>query len=163
MPAPHPAWTDAGTLLLPIAPATWPVPTAPLRLDGIGFVPKHELHVTLVGRVPGTALRDAGLGEAALSACAGLDWHPRRRYAWLRLERRAGGRRRHSIVELVELPAMATLHARLGTLLGRALPVPPAHVTLYTAGDDRGIGVPDATALARYTVRPVDAAELGLR
>lgn len=162
MTAIGPAWTDAGTLLLPVPPATWPPPAAPLRLDGIAFVPKRELHVTLVGRALGAAVRDAGLRAMALSACAGLDWRFVRLHAWLRLEKRAGGRRRHSIIELVDLPAMAALHARLGAALGRALPVPPTHVTLYTAGDERGIGVPDAAMLARCTVRPVDAAELGL-
>lgn len=156
-----PVWTDADTLLLPVPPAAWPPPPAPLRLDGIAFAPKRELHVTLVGRALGAALRDAGLQSMALSACAGMDWRFMRLHRWLRLETRTGGRRRHSIIELVELPALATLHARLGTSLGRALPVPPPHVTLYTAGDDQGIGVPDAATLARRTVRRVDANELG--
>lgn len=163
MPEPPPAWTDAGTLLLPVPAATWPPPATPLRLDGIAFAPKRELHLTLVGRALGAALRDAGLCAMALSACAELDWRFVRLHRWLRLERRAGGRRRHSIIELVELPAMAALHVRLGAALGRAPAVPPAHVTLYTAGDDRGIGVPDAATLARCTVRSVDAGELGLR
>ena len=163
MPQPTPAWTDADTLLLPVPAASWPPPSAPLRLDGIAFLPKRELHVTLVGRALGAALRDAGLRATAASACAGLDWRFVRLTQWLRLEKRAGGRRRHSIIELVDLPAMATLHARLGAMLGRVLPVPPPHVTLYVAGDEQGIGVPDAATLARCTVRRVDPGELGLR
>src|SRR3546814_3240457 len=39
----------------------------------------------------------------------------------------------HSLVELVDLPAMAPFQRALGRLLGRQLPVPPPHVTLYTA------------------------------
>lgn len=158
-----PAWTNAGTLLLPIAPAAWRPPSTPLRLDGIAFAPKRELHATLVGRALGAALREAGLRDRASSAAADLDWRFLRLHRWLRLEHRTAGRRRHSIIELIALPALADLHARLGAALGHVLPVPPAHVTLYTAGDDRGIGVPDAAALARRTVRPVDADELGLR
>jgi hypothetical protein len=47
---------------------------------------------------------------------------------------------------------MARFHAALGALLGRALPVPPPHVTLYVHGDAEGIGVPDAASLERYRV-----------
>ena len=45
---------------------------------------------------------------------------------------------------------MAAFHQALGQLLGRALPVPPPHVTLYVAGTARGIGLPDPETLARY-------------
>ena len=162
-PGALPAWTDAGTLLLPVAATVWPPPVAPLQLDGIAFAPKRELHVTVVGRALGAHLHEAGLQVEALDVAATLDWRFERCGQWLRLEASAGGRRRHSIIERIALPALATLHARLGARLGRQLAVPPAHVTLYTAGDDRGIGVPDAARLARHSVRAVDAAELGLR
>lgn len=158
-----PAWTDAGTLLLPVAAAAWPRPDMPLQLDGIAFVPKRELHVTVVGRALGAELHEAGLQAETLAAAATLDWRFERCGQWLRLEARAAGRRRHSIIERIALPALATLYARLGARLGRQLAVPPPHVTLYTSGDDRGIGVPDAASLARRSVRAVDAAELGVR
>jgi hypothetical protein len=45
---------------------------------------------------------------------------------------------------------MARFHGWLGQALGRALPVPPPHVTLYVRGDAEGIGVPDEASLARY-------------
>lgn len=161
-PGSIPGWTGAGTLLLPIAATAWPLPATPLSLDGIGFVPKRELHVTVVGRALGAELGEAGLRDAVASACAPLDWRFDRCGHWLRLQARAGGRRRHSIIERIELPALGVLYATLGALLGRRPPVPPAHVTLYTTGDEQGIGVPDATALARRTVRRIDAGELGL-
>ena len=162
-PGSVPGWTGAGTLLLPIAPAAWPVPATPLSLDGIAFVPKRELHVTVVGRALGAELVKAGLRDAVASACAPLDWRFLRCERWLRLQDRSGGRRRDSIIERIELPALGILYATLGALLGRQPPVPPAHVTLYTAGDEHGIGVPDATVLARRTVRRIDAGELGTR
>ena len=158
-----PAWTDGGTLLLPVAATAWPSPDAPLQLDGIAFVPKRELHVTVVGRTLGAHLHEAGLQAETLAVAATLDWRFERCGQWLRLEARTDGRRRHSIIERIALPALATLHAWLGARLGRQLAVPPPHVTLYTSGDDRGIGVPDAASLARLSVRAVDAAELGLR
>ena len=162
MPAPRPAWTDADTLLLPIAAAAWPLPPAALSLDGIAFAPKRELHVTLVGRALGAELREAGRLAEVLAAGAVLDWRFRRRGEWWRLHDDAGGRHRHSIIERIDLPALPPLYARIATMLARPLPLPPAHVTLYVAGDERGIGVPDEASLARFTMRRVDAAELGL-
>jgi len=161
----RPRWSAQSTLLLPIPAAIWSPPQAPLLLDGIAFAPKVELHITLVGRRLGTeimaAARGAGAAPALEALLATADWSFARRREWLRLMKRAGGRRRDSIIERVELPAMAPLHARLGALLGRALPVPPPHATLYTAGDARGIGLPDEASLARHAVRRVAAGELG--
>jgi hypothetical protein len=161
-----PHWTGQSTLLLPVPPEAWPPPAEPLRLDGIDFVPKAELHVTVVGRRLGAELREAMARDAAFaaaveSAIAGTDWSFARRPDWWRLLARTAGRRRHSIIQRVALPAMAPFHARLGARLGRALPVPPPHVTLYTAGDARGIGLPDEATLRRCIARPLDAGELG--
>lgn len=163
-----PAWTPAGTLLLPIAADTWPPPACRVVLDGIDFAPKRELHVTLVGRALGQALRTA-IAEGRFApavvraAVEALDWRFERTGQLWRLEdtaRRGTKPPRGSIIETVEMPAMAAFHARLGGMLGRRLPVPPAHVTLYTSGDDAGIGVPDDAALRRLAVRAVSAREL---
>jgi len=162
-----PAWTPAGTLLLPIAPDTWPPPACGVVLDGIHFAPKRELHVTLVGRALGqvlrTAIREGRIDPAAVRAAVeALDWRFERTGQRWRLEdmtRRGAKPLRGSIIEMVEMPAMAAFHARLGGLLGRQLPVPPAHVTLYTSGDDAGVGVPDDAALQRLAVRAVSALE----
>lgn len=162
MSLPQPAWTDADTLLLPIGAEAWPLPRAMPALDGIAFVPKRELHITLVGRALGAELREAGRRADVLAACVALDWRFRRRREWWWLHDAPGGRDRHSIVELVAMPALDALYARLDAMLGRRLPRPPAHVTLYVAGDGRGIGVPDDTRFARLAVRRVDADELDL-
>jgi hypothetical protein len=66
----------------------------------------------------------------------------------------------HSIIELIDLPAMAHLHRALGRLLGRQLPVPPAHVTLYTAGCAQGIGVSSPARLRAFAVRRLLPGEL---
>ena len=59
------------------------------------------------------------------------------------------------LAELVDLPAMVPFHEALGRLLGRELPVPPAHVTLYVAGRDKGIGVATHAQLRQLCVRDV--------
>lgn len=164
-----PGWTQQKTLLLPIDPAAWPPPTAPVRVDGQYFVPKPELHVTLVGRALGQQLL-ASPGErryrtlVVRTAYESLDWTCTRTGTLLRLEKHGaeGGPddRMGAIIELIELPAMAAFHHQLGLLLGRELPVPPPHVTLYTAGKAKGIGVPNAAALREFTVRTLEPADL---
>ena len=61
------------------------------------------------------------------------------------------------------MPAMADFHTALAGLLQRPLPVPPPHVTLYTAGRHAGIGLPDESSLQRYSVRTVSHEELARR
>jgi hypothetical protein len=169
--APPPRRVD-GRLLLPVPAAAWAPPSDPLRLrEGIELAPKPELHVTLVGtrlagelrRVLGEAVRDAALDAAT----AQLDWRLWRSGRLLLLRKRdrdgARGRMRlrHALVEPVDLPAMTPLHRALGRLLGRQLPLPPPHVTLYVAGDRRGIGLPSRSMLRACRLREVAAAELG--
>lgn len=166
---PWPGWTQQKTLLLPIDADAWPPPTAPVLLDGLHFVPKPELHVTLIGRALGQQLL-ASPGErryrtlVARTAFESLDWSFARTGPLLRLEKHGaeGGPddRMGALIELVELPAMAEFHRQLGLLLGRELQVPPPHVTLYTAGKSKGVGVPNANALREFTVREFRQAEL---
>ena len=156
------------SLILPIARRDWPPPDAPITIDGVRLQPKSELHVTLVGTSLGEELlRSVArplLHDTVARALATHDTHPLRTGV-LHLLRKPfdeDGRRdvAHSVIEHVHLPAMATLHAALGRLLGRQLPVPPPHVTLYTAGDHRGIGVSSPRRLRALAIRRVDPAEL---
>ena len=156
--APWPGWTKEQTLLLPIPPTDWRPPDAPVTVDGITLQPKRELHITLVGKRLGQALQGAtAAGDIEAGAVRAV--FERHDWCWSRSGQRTllhappgrrGGPPRHALIEHVELPAMARFHQALGQLLGRALPVPPPHVTLYVAGTDRGIGLPDPETLARY-------------
>ena len=153
-----PGWTRQHTLLLPVSPEAWAPPDAPMTIDGLTLHPKRELHITLVGTRLGKALRAAA--EAGdIAAGAVRDAFEREDWRWTRTHQRAllhappkrrGGPERHALVEHVDLPAMARFHAALGALLGHDLPAPPPHVTLYVAGTDQGIGLPDPETLARY-------------
>ncbi|MGH8030483.1 MAG: hypothetical protein ACREO3_11175, partial [Arenimonas sp.] len=148
-----------GTLVLPVDPAHWPPPTTPIELDAAPFVPKHELHVTLVGRALGAEVLDAIAagridGRELREAFVAQRWRMRRSGWHLRLRRPAPDDAIESVIELVALPAMARFHAWLGSALGRSLPVPPPHVTVHVRGDPDGIGVADAAALAQLRVGP---------
>ncbi|GHA87405.1 hypothetical protein [Cognatilysobacter bugurensis] len=164
-----PGWSDEQTLVLPIPVDAWAPPHAPIALDGIEFEPRDELHVTLAGRALGRQLH-ASLGErfrncAVRAAFEAQDWRLERTHELLRLRkvvRYKSGEERisHALIEQVRMPAMARFHQALGDLLGRKLPVPPPHVTLYTHGRIRGIGVPSPAKLRAWTVRAVDSREL---
>ena len=170
-----PGWTPQHTLLLPVRPDAWPPPEAPVTLRDITLHPKRELHVTLVGRQLGRELLAAAAAgridvDAVRRAFESHDWRWTRTGRLSLLEAppsRRGGPHRHSLIEHVELPAMARFHAALGGLLGRPLPVPPPHVTLYVSGTRRGIGLPDPATLARrlrkgpFTLATQDRGEAG--
>ena len=170
MPHPDwPGWTRQKTLILPVPASRWAPPAHGVALDGIEFAPKRELHATLIGRALGRRLRSA-IDRGALEFAdvremfEAQDWSFRRTDDYLLLRKRepARGRSRtvHSVIELLEMPAMAGFHRALGERLGVELPVPPPHVTLYIAGTRQGIGVPDAAALQALRQRSVDPAEL---
>lgn len=158
-----PGFTARGTVVLPVPARLWPPPSAPVMLHGCRFQPKRELHVTLVGTVLGAclqaAMEDGRLDEAGIAAAfAGQSWQCARAGPCMRLERRGESAGpgativAASLIERIELPAMDGFHADLGRLLGASLDVPPPHVTLYTRGDDAGIGVPDEATLAALVV-----------
>lgn len=157
-----PGFTDDNTLLLPVRDA----PSRPLSLDGVAFEPKHERHVTLVGRALGARLAESiaqgRLAEADLEhAFEALDWSYDETggYVWLAKDK-DDGVRAESVVELVSMPAMTAFHFAIGRRLGAPLAPPPPHVTRWVRGDREGIGVPDEETLAALTVRLVAAEEL---
>ena len=165
-----PGWSTERTLVLPVPVSLWAPPGHGVTLDGVAFEPKAELHVTLAGGDLGGELHAAVgqrlLDEASRAAFEGLDWSFVREGRWviLRKETLVEGERKvaRSVIELVDLPAMARFQCGLGRLLGRELAVPPPHVTLFTAGRDKGIGVANRRQLRAYAVREVGGIEPGL-
>lgn len=168
---PWPGWTPQKTLVLPIPADKWPPPTSAVVIDGLTFEPKSELHVTLIGRGIGQSLHGEPGGRRAhrlqdvREAFADFDWEFAHTGLFLRLEKRelpghGRGRAIGSIIERIEMPALAAFYDVLAHLLERGLSIPPPHVTLYTTGRARGIGIPDAATLQRLTVREVEPSEL---
>ncbi len=165
-PTPWPGLTARRTLILPVPRREWGLPSGERIIDDVAFVPKPELHITVAGceavaaveNVHGKMRAETVLREA-FAAC---DWHYRRTHRYLRLrepqppEPDAG-----SIIERLELPGLTDFYRALAAA-GCVLPVPPAHVTLWTHARPRGIGVADEATLAGLCVRDVPAHELGL-
>lgn len=147
-----PGWSQENTLVLPLDEAP---PTVAVEVDGRRLEPKGELHITLVGTTLGNELRRV-LGDrleaGTRPAFEALDWSWSRTGHGALVAKRTrldDGQRGEaaSVIEFVELPAMAHFHRWLGQLLGRQLPAPPPHVTLYTQGKARGLGIASERAL----------------
>jgi hypothetical protein len=145
----HPAWPGfnaRGSLLLPLAPDSHFEALAPtLDLDGLQFARKREFHVTLLDRELGARLRaqeaSAAVRPSIRELFEGEDW------AWF-----ANGKRWllgqqqdegpvHSVIELLDMPALARFRHNVGWSHAQLLPDTPAHVTLYVAGNELGIGL----------------------
>lgn len=165
MQARWPGFTEGGGLILPLDPAAHFAPEMPqrLRLDDHVLERKHELHLTLLDRERGTALRRR-LGEGRIRALfESLEWAPHGtgRYALLhKVKEGAGGPlQAWSVIEHLQEPALSAFRQGLAQAGGLDLACGVPHVTLYVAGDPSGIGVPGIGTYRACFVREVTAAE----
>jgi hypothetical protein len=155
---PWPGFGAPGSLVLPLPATSFASLPDELRLDdGLLLARKREFHVTLFDSKVGARLHEPAAGGAPAQALAGLfagfDWQWRSRgERWLLLDA-AHEPARHSVIELIEMPALAEFRAAVGVLLGEPLPATPAHVTLYVAPGQRGIGIRDFDAFERLRLR----------
>ena len=161
-----PGFTDDGGLVLPLEPAAHLAPDMPMRLrvDGHVLARKHELHMTLLDRRRGSALRER-LDEADIRALfEALDWSPQGtgRYALLHATKEEwdGPLLAWSLIEHLQAPALSVFRHRLAETSGLDLDCGVPHVTLYVAGDPAGIGLPDIASYRARFVRDVAAAEI---
>jgi len=165
-----PGWTAERTLVLPVPVSVWAPPSNAVTLDGVTFQPKPELHVTLVGTALGSELHAVFekqyLDDRARVAFTALDWSfvRTRRFLMLRKQAQADGEPKEfrSVIERLQMPAMRRFHLTLGRILGREVAMPPPHVTLFTAGRDKGIGVASARQLRAHASREVSGEALSL-
>jgi len=166
MPMQWPGFTDDGGLLLPLDADGFLTTEMPLRLrlDGHVLERKRELHLTLLNRRQGQALRDGIGGDRVRAAFESLAWEPRGtgRYALLHKTKDEwdGPLPAWAVVEHLHEPALSAFRHLLTEASGLALDSGVPHVTLYVAGDPGGIGVPDVATYQACYVREVDAQEL---
>lgn len=161
-----PGFREDGSLALPLDPQPLLLSGSPLRLrlDGQVLDRKHELHMTLLGRDAGDALRTR-LGEEHIRTLfQSLAWQPRgtRSYALLRKVKQQwdGPLEAWSLIEHLQAPAFAEFRHLLAQASGFPLDCGVPHATLYVAGDLYGIGVSDIPAYQACFVREVAAPEV---
>jgi hypothetical protein len=156
----HPPWpgfTSRGSLLLPLPDAGFAQMPEALSLEGIEFQRKREFHVTLLDRETGTRIRAqelaGGVRPSVRELFEGEDWQCQRSDArWLLREQQPEGTV-HSIIELLDMPALVRFRHNVGWAHGQPLPPTPAHVTLYVAGTEVGIGLSSKEQFQRLRLR----------
>jgi hypothetical protein len=123
-------------MILRIPPLVIP-PT--IHFDDAGWLAKREFHVTMLNTES-----EESLGKRAISAAKrGLRFEVTvRDEHWLLTKGRA-----RSIIRMCDVAGADEFFARLG------VEKPPLHVTLYTIGDRRGIGIATHDELDRIGTR----------
>ena len=161
-----PGFREDGSLALPLDPEPLLPPAMPLRLrlDGQVLERKRELHMTLLGRDAGDALR-AQLGEDRIRALfESVEWRPcgTGRYALLHKAKQEwnGPVQAWSLIEHLQAPGFAEFRYLLSQASGLGVDCGVPHATLFVAGDPYGIGLPDLVAYRACFVREVAASEV---
>jgi hypothetical protein len=151
---------ENGFLVVNIDRQTYGYTARPVLLEGQRLEPKDELHITVLSR------------EAADAAAGHLQAHPDDRQIQDLVDRtdwsyRRLGKGHHAregeadtIIEMVDMPGLEGFFARLSEIVGRDLPVPPVHVTLYMRGTEKGIGLPTREVFAELVQGEVDLERL---
>jgi hypothetical protein len=155
-----PAWpgfSARGTLVLPLPEVHFELLDPTLEFDGLRFERKREFHVTVLDRDPARRLRSQEHRNAVRPTMRELfegedwAWRPADKRWLLREEKDAGTV--HSIIELIHMPGRVRFRHNVGRVHAERLPPVPAHVTLYVAGDDIGIGLASTREFQQLRVR----------
>lgn len=147
--------------------------------DGISYLrvkfqPKDEVHITIIGKalareISELAKRKPEIRFKIQKAIDETDWSYKKINKFYHVskdkekEDEEGNPRivhAESIIQMVEVPQVEKFIEKLESILGHKIEIPPTHVTLYTVGDHRGIGIPDSSAFTRYVEREVREDEL---
>jgi hypothetical protein len=155
-----PAWPGfnaRGSLLLPLPEEHFELLAPTLEFEDLVFSRKREFHVTLLDRETGRHLRSLEARNEVRPTMRELfegedwAWRPADK-RWL-LHEHKDGVDVHSIIELVDMAGLTRFRHNVGRVHAERLPPVPAHVTLYVAGDDVGIGLASEAEFRRLRVR----------
>jgi len=151
-----------GVLRLPLDADWLPLRTQGFQRDRESFQRKDEFHITLLDR-DATARTVAALGESGLrSMFETTDWGGERTGEGV-LITATEPPLRSSLIERLDMPVFHAFRRAVAAAAGIELPEAPPHVTLYTAGDAKGIGVPDLAALHAMRVAGLRLPGIGNR
>jgi hypothetical protein len=136
----------------------------PTQVDfrGKSFQPKDELHITILSRRAASAVQDhleenPGDSPQIHRLIEQTDWSYRQEDHFFHVVEEPGV---ESIIQLVQVLALQSFFQELSRIIAQDLEPPPAHVTLYTFGDPKGIGIPTQADFEQLVVEEIDLAEL---
>lgn len=150
---------ETGFVVVQISKAEYGYHEAPVRYQGHVFQPKSELHITVVSADAAEDVRSfiERRPDDAVQIQEMVDetrWVFRELEAFYHVVESPGV---ETIIQMVEVPHMAEFFSRLSGLMGKGFVLPPTHITLYTLGTEKGIGLPTPTVfdqLAQSPIRP---------
>lgn len=152
-----PVIDEVGRILLPLPPGDFGTYSPVVEIAGRTFDPKAEYHITVVGSdlAASIAALPEGRGRILEFLAEVSGWPPWRYRVldeYVHVRKVEGELTSESIIVMAEVEQAAEFYDALERLAATPLPRPPLHVTLYTFGDERGIGLPTLEALKQRTV-----------
>ena len=154
-----PGRSARGSVLLPLPWSFVPPLAERLDLPEALLERKDELHLTLLSRTEAERTA-ATTTEAEWRGYFGRhDWTMRLTVRWALLRDVEDGRDVHTVVAEIECGALNAFRAQLGYAAAVVLEPTLPHVTLWTAGTAKGIGLSSFADVAAKTVRALDGAE----
>lgn len=149
---------ETGYLVANLNKQTYGYLDQPVRYQGRVFQPKSELHITLISQDAEKITRyleNNSHGQASIQEMIGAtDWRFTRQPTFYHVEEAPG---EETIIQMVEIPSLGAFFRELSGLVGQDFTLPPTHVTLYTRGTEKGIGLPTQRVfqeLVRAEVQP---------
>lgn len=121
-----------------------------------GFIRKNEYHITLIGVDAAHLIDDLEAKDEMMDILYDLeDWNmtPTSKYLFLAKPDIEEGVVKESIIQIVDVPALNEFYEKLAATRVLELPLPPAHITLFTKNGDQGIGVYSQEDLDDYYIR----------
>lgn len=131
----------------------------PVRYQGKVFQPKSELHITIVSQDAAERVRqyleshpdDAHEFQDLISS---TNWSYLKKQEFYYVEEEPGV---ETLIQMVEVPSLNAFFSSLSSIVGKGFILPPTHVTLYTRGTEKGIGLPNQETFqerAKAAVQP---------
>jgi hypothetical protein len=151
---------ETGFFLLQLRKEDVGVGDAPVDFQGKTFMPKEEVHITVIGSNPGQQLAAAMAEDDALvgkmrAAVADYNWAYELKDEWYHVLREDEAGPAESIIRMARVPQLEPFYRRVEVLAAVHIPPRPAHVTLYTWNDPDGIGLATWQEFERRVTGPV--------
>ena len=149
-----PGFNDKGTVLIKLDSDSFCLSKKNIEINGDTFTPKDEILVTLIGTKLGSIILDKIKQDKTIDSLLGkifedIDWSFEQTGPVHILSRKKDKILQKSIIMLIKMHGVKVFYEQLISLglMDVEIPVPPAHVTMYTHNCPLGIGVPNQKML----------------
>jgi hypothetical protein len=164
---PWPGINEKQTVIIPLGKNSFDVSDHPIIFQGTQFLPKDELHVTLVGKRIGKLLQEQidqnpEIETQLKQVFQNIDWSFKQTGP-IHILARAKEKMSNdgiavpviqkSIIQQLTMPGMPIFYDYLKAqgFIESDWPIPPPHVTLYTRNCPHGIGVSNLDELDEFS------------